>query len=131
MRNFILPDLTQYTYIALDIETYDPYIKTYGSSVRHGGFICGISVATETKDAWYIPFNHEQGFNFEEEKVKKWALDNLCIPHQPKIGANLIYDLDYLHFWGVPVCGKFFDIQIAEPLIDETQFSFSLETLSQ
>ncbi len=49
----------------------------------------------------------------------------------PKIGANLIYDLAFLSAAGVKVAGPFYDVQIAEPLLDETRLSYSLETLAQ
>ena len=34
--------------VAIDIETYDPNLKTKGSgAIRNDGFVCGIAVATE------------------------------------------------------------------------------------
>jgi DNA polymerase I-like protein with 3'-5' exonuclease and polymerase domains len=56
-----------------------------------------------------------------------WAKDNLCAPNVPKIFANALYDLDYLAEQGVHIPGPHYDIQIAEPLIDENQRSFSLQ----
>ena len=34
--------------VAIDIETYDPNLKTKGSgAIRNDGFVCGIAVATK------------------------------------------------------------------------------------
>ena len=41
--------------VAIDIETYDPNLKTKGSgAIRDDGFICGIAIATEN-DLAYFP----------------------------------------------------------------------------
>ena len=52
----------------------------------------------------------------------------LCVP---KVGANLIYDLAFLSAAGVKFTGPFYDVQIAEPLLDETRLSYSLDTLAK
>ena len=41
-------DLKGIDTVAVDIETYDPNLKTKGlGAIRNDGFICGIAVATE------------------------------------------------------------------------------------
>lgn len=120
--------------ISLDIETRDDDLKTHGPGVRRGSYIVGVAVGYEYEDgiqSWYMPFNHESGNEHEESVVKRWCLDNLCRPDQPKIGANLMYDLDFLWHWGVPVSGPFYDVQVAEPLIDETRRSYSLNEIAK
>jgi DNA polymerase I-like protein with 3'-5' exonuclease and polymerase domains len=49
----------------------------------------------------------------------------------PKVGANLIYDLLWLKRYGVEVTGPFYDVQLAEPLIDENRRRYNLESLAQ
>lgn len=115
--------------IAIDIETRDDNLKKLGPGVRRGSYIIGVAIAYEDK-SWYLPFAHESGENFDEALVKKWCLNNLCRPNQPKVGANLSYDLDFLWHWGVKVTGPFYDVQIAEPLLDETRKTFSLNSLA-
>jgi len=120
--------------LTIDTETYDPDLKTKGPGVRTGGYIVGISVATEDA-AFYLPIRHDLEYNpngvgYLREHVMAWAQRNLCLKGVPKIGANLLYDLDYLWEEGVQVPGPYFDIQIAEPLIDENQHSFSLDRQS-
>ena len=41
-------DLSNIDTVAIDIETYDPNLKTKGSgAIRKDGFVCGIAVATK------------------------------------------------------------------------------------
>lgn len=123
--------------IGLDIETKDPNLREKGPGPRRrkeeGGFIAGLAVSVGPGDGeqWYFPMNHEDGkSNLDPDMVMLWAQDNLCNPYQPKIGAKLDYDLDWLAEMGVRVTGPFVDVQIAAPLIDENAFSYSLEALS-
>lgn len=126
-----LPNLSAAKEIGLDTETRDPQLIEKGPGVRRDGYIVGISVAVSEGQSWYLPFGHSEGEQFEKEKVMLWAKDNLCRPKQPKIGANIIYDLDYLYHNGVKVSGPFYDIQVAEPLINENAQSYSLDTLAK
>jgi DNA polymerase I-like protein with 3'-5' exonuclease and polymerase domains len=123
--------------LIIDVETYDPDLRSKGPGVRRDGYIVGIAVATEDK-SWYFPMDHDNpwkydpnGYNLPREQVLKWARKELCREGVPKIGANLLYDLDYLWQENVKVPGPYHDIQIAEPLIDENAFSFSLEKLAR
>lgn len=118
--------------LIIDVETYDPDLKEKGPGCRRDGFMVGISVATEDR-SWYFPMNHDHpdkydpsGFNLPRELVLRWAKQELCREGVPKIGANLLYDLDYLWEAGVHVPGPYYDVLIAEPLIDENSYTFSL-----
>lgn len=124
------PNLTAAKLIGLDTETKDLELEEKGPGVRRDGHIVGISVATEDNHAWYFPMRHELGINLSPDAVLLWAKDNLTRPNQPKIGTNLLYDLDFLAQEGVNVTGPFYDIQVAEALIDENSPKFSLEYLS-
>lgn len=126
-----LPCLKEASMISLDIETRDPEIKEKGPGVRRDGYIVGIAVGVPDGPRWYIPFRHEEGPQFEAEKVRRWAEVELCRPNQPKLGANLLYDLDYLYHWGIPVTGPFYDVQVAEPLLDENRKRYNLDSLSE
>lgn len=127
-----LPDLSEAKYIALDIETFDPDLFAMGPGVRRDGYIVGISICTDTGIKQYMPFNHSApGEQYEEKQIKEWCAKELCRESQPKIGTNILYDVDYLNHWGIAVKGLFIDISIAEPLIDETAFSFGLEALAK
>lgn len=124
------PDLRGARVISIDTETKDPDLLEKGPGVRRGAHIVGMSVGTDDGYRAYFPIRHEVGgeLNLPPENVMAWARDNLCT-NIPKIGANLTYDLDFLAEEGVHVKGPFIDVQIAEPLIDENQFSYSLNSL--
>jgi len=125
-----LPNLAAAKRIGLDSETCDPQLKTKGPGVRRDGYMVGLSVAVPEGDSWYLPFGHACGDQLEKDKVMRWAKDNLCNPNQPKVGANILYDLDYFAEMGVNVEGPFYDVQVAEPLINENARSYSLDTLA-
>ena len=127
-----LPDLSQAKVISLDVETYDPHLLTSGpGGVRHDGKLVGISVATDTGYCGYFPIAHEGGDNLDSNAVLRWARDTFG-GSQDKVGANLLYDLEWLRSAGVQVNGKLRDIQVAEPLIDEEKDGgFSLNNLSK
>lgn len=125
------PRLEAATMIGLDTETKDPDLIEKGPGVRRNGHIVGISVSTEDQRAWYFPIRHEIGENLPVENVIAWAKDNLTRPNQPKVGTNLLYDLDYLAQEGVDVAGPFYDIQIAEALLDENANGFDLDSMAE
>ncbi len=125
-----LPDLSREKLIAFDIETYDPDLKAKGAGVRRGSYIIGISIATHKK-SWYFPVAHSEGKNLDQDEVFDWCRKELCRPGLAKIGANILYDLDFLYYAGIPVAGPFHDICIAEPLIDENQFKVGLDACAK
>jgi DNA polymerase I-like protein with 3'-5' exonuclease and polymerase domains len=49
------------------------------------------------------------------------------------VGANLIYDLDFLSENGVmfPLVHRFRDVQVAEPLLDEGRLEYNLDALAE
>lgn len=127
-----LPDLSKEKRIGLDIETYDPDLTSNGPGVRRDGYVVGIAVAGETTGIkQYLPFAHETGNLYSKDQVINWAKKELCRPNQPKVGANLLYDLDFLYELGVPVSGPFEDVQVAEPLINENRRVYNLDSLGE
>jgi len=124
------PDLSGQGLIAVDTETYDPELLTRGPGAQRDGYIAGISVGTEAGFRCYYPIAHKEGPNLPREKVLEWLDGVLQIP-VPKVGTNLLYDLDYLTTAGVRARGPFYDIQVAEPLLDENRLSYSLESLAR
>lgn len=118
--------------IGLDTESYDPTLTTLGPGVRRDGYTCGISFAIEDGPAYYLPTRHHGGGNLDPDKVTAYMKDQAKIFTGDICGANLQYDLDYLAEAGIVFRkASFKDIQIAEPLIDENQFSYSLDTLGK
>jgi DNA polymerase I-like protein with 3'-5' exonuclease and polymerase domains len=118
--------------IGLDTEGCDPQLTKLGPGVRRDGYTCGISFALEDGPAHYLPMRHLGGGNLDPDKVEAYMKDQAKTYTGTICGANLQYDLDYLAERGIIFrSAKFKDIQVAEPLIDENQLSYSLETLAQ
>lgn len=116
--------------ISLDVETKDPDLSELGpSTFRGGGYICGVSVATDDGFCEYFPVRHEGEGNLDREQVFAWLREQLAGP-QPKLGANLLYDLEWLRKEGVPVAGPKWDVQTAQSLIDENRKSYRLDDIA-
>ena len=89
------PDVTQIKQVAIDLETYDPEIKTLGGGwATNKGFVVGVAISFEGFDG-YFPVRHERGGNFPEEDVKKW-LRKLFKQDPIVICHNAVYDLGWL-----------------------------------
>lgn len=115
--------------IAVDLETYDPYLKQTGPSYkRNEGFVVGIAIA-DKDHTLYLPFAHQGGDNLPKNLVLSYVSDQIknadCI-----LFANALYDMGWLHTLGISIDCTVRDIQVAEALIDEEQFSYSLNSLS-
>lgn len=124
------PSLQGQGMIAVDCETYDPDLTTRGPGAQRDGRLVGIAIGTEAGFRQYYPIGHEIGPNLPREYVIEWLQRELATS-VPKVGANLLYDLDFLHAAGVKPAGPFYDVQVAEPLLDETRLSYSLESIAQ
>lgn len=125
----IYPDLKDASLIAIDTETCDPNLMKLGpGGARGDGYLLGVSVAVAGFNRYY-PLRHETG-NDDFNQTILWLMEQLS-GNQPKIGANILYDLEWLRTEGVEVKGPKYDIQIAEWLLDEDKFSYSLETLNR
>ena len=118
--------------MAVDLETYDPKIKKLGPGVRRSGRVVGISFAIEDGPSAYMPIGHSED-NLPADHVWAYMREQADNFDGILVGANMQYDLDYLAQSGVWF-GKakwFRDVQIAEPLIDELQDSYSLQAISE
>ena len=118
--------------IAIDCETYDPNLLTNGpGGVRNDGRLIGISVASDTGFRGYFPIGHAGEGNLNRNRVLQWAKATFETSID-KVGANILYDLEWLKTVGIEVQGNKYDIQVAEPLIDEERKEgYSLEVLSK
>jgi DNA polymerase I-like protein with 3'-5' exonuclease and polymerase domains len=126
-----LPSLVGVGRITLDLETHDPDLIKKGPGVRRDGYIVGVGISVNG-NRQYIPVAHRTGPNADREKVFGWLKKELGQFQGEILGANLLYDLDYLgHIDIAAPFARIRDIQIAEPLIDETRQEYSLEALAQ
>jgi DNA polymerase I-like protein with 3'-5' exonuclease and polymerase domains len=125
-----VPNLSEAKEIAVDLETYDPDIKTKGPGwAINNGYIAGVAIAVE---GWkgYFPIRHEGGGNFDEGILKRQIQKIMDLPCD-KVFHNAAYDVGWLRWWGVEVKGKIIDTLIAAPLIDENRFRYSLNELGK
>jgi DNA polymerase I-like protein with 3'-5' exonuclease and polymerase domains len=120
--------------ISLDVETRDEQLEELGPGVRRGSYIVGLAIGTDDGRRAYYPTRHEGGGNLDEALVKRWAKKELDHFEGEIVGANLLYDMDFLAHpsWGVmfPRVRVFHDVQVAEPLLDEWRREYSLEALA-
>lgn len=119
--------------IGIDTETRDELLKKLGIGVRRGGYIAGISVAIEDGPGFYLPVRHGGGGNMDPDKVFRY-LRSMAAKFQGTVcGANLGYDLDYLAEEAVTFdqAEWFRDVQVADPLINELHFNYSMEHISE
>lgn len=122
--------------IAIDLETCDPNLKTRGpGDVRDDGFIAGVAIADASGFAAYYPLRHETGWNvtndMDDVKFWAWLREELADPNLQIVGANLPYDMGWLKKYGIDVPGRWLDVQIAEPLLDENRYSYALDLLAR
>jgi len=128
-------DLNGIDTVAIDIETYDPNLKTKGSgAIRNDGFICGIAVATEN-DLAYFPLRHSDIFIDFKRDEKIWSVLNEKIFQNEKITKvfhNAMYDVCWIRaVTGMKMKGRIVDTMIAASVIDENRFKYSLDALSK
>ncbi len=142
MEQVSYPDLSEAKVICFDIETYDPGIsKSLGPGVyRNDGYILGVGIATEKGFAEYYNVGHYDCSPEEAENNWEYIRKVLAL-NTNKLGTNLIYDVDWLENWEgdqnkfgwrgkspkIKVNGLLYDIQIAEPLLNENQKKYSLD----
>lgn len=127
----IFPDLSGETEIAIDLETYDPDLKTHGSGwPTKNGHIIGVAVACSI-GAWYFPMRHLNGGNMDPKRVMRWVKDLCSDPRKDYIFHNAMYDVGWLRAEGVEVMGNIIDTMVAAPLLDEHRWSYALNALGK
>ena len=124
------PDLSDYSEIAIDLETKDPDLKTIGSgSVVGRSKIVGIAVAVQDWKGYY-PIEHEGGGNMDKNMVLKWFQDVLNT-ESIKIFHNAMYDVCFIRAAGLKINGTIVDTMIAGSLVDENRFRYDLGSMGR
>ena len=121
--------------LALDIESKDPKLKTHGPGTkRRDGHVVGLAVGMDDDKKhleFYLPLRHPNTPSEVREKNAKICEVLLAVPNG-KIGANFIYDIEWLEHEGFFVDKTdLHDVQYAEPLLDEYKHSYSLTSLAK
>ena len=115
----------------MDTETKDPTLTEAGPGGFRGvGHIVGVSLSTKELGDFYLPLRHYGGGNVENPDKALEYLRYQLAGEQPKVGANLVYDLEMLAVDDINLGGNLYDIQNAEALLDEWRLSYSLDSLA-
>ena len=128
-------DLKDVDTVAIDIETWDPNLKTKGlGAIRNDGFITGVAVATG-KDTVYFSLKHSDDDKSEEELKEFWDQMNTKLLQNDKIAKvfhNAIYDVCWLRATtGKMLKGRLLDTMVAASIIDENRFKYGLDSLAK
>lgn len=124
--------------VGLDIETYDPLLKTAGYSWKYNeGYILNTALYFEEEDRLeVIAGTHNKNCPFcEEDRIfqNRKIMGLLMNPDVILVGANIIYDLGWLLYeYGLSTYNvqcSFIDVLQAESILDEFGMH-SLESVS-
>jgi len=125
----VIPDLSQYDTIAIDLETRDENLTKLGPGwCRKDGHIIGIAVAAGDS-SWYFPVAHTVG-NMPRRPVFQWLTDLCKDTTKTFVFHNALYDLGWLRAEGVEVKGKIRDTMVAAPLLNENRRYYNLNSLA-
>jgi len=125
------PDLTGYKEVAVDLETYDPNIKTLGPGwARKDGHIIGIAVAAGEYQG-YFPIRHENSHNLDPKFTMRWLKKQLSVPDMNVIMHNATYDAGWLRAEGIEIKGRIIDTMISGALVNENRWSFGLDSMAR
>ena len=120
--------------VAVDLETYDPELKTHGSgAIRNRGRVVGIALAYKNKK-FYFPIRHsDKTSNLAPNLV--WRVLNKKIFQNEKVTKvfhNAMYDVCWIRAaTGMMVKGLILDTMIAASVIDENRMRYSLDSLAK
>jgi len=126
-------DLTDIDIVAIDLETYDPNLKTKGlGAIRKDGFVTGIAIAT-SKQTLYFPIAHAMTENLDPAEtwdyLNKHLFQNKNIR---KVFHNAMYDVCWIRSsTGDMLKGELLDTMIAASVLDETRMRYSLDAISK
>jgi DNA polymerase I-like protein with 3'-5' exonuclease and polymerase domains len=126
-------DLTGVDIVAVDLETWDPELKTKGSgAVRGIGKVCGIGVCTG-EQTFYFPIRHKNSDKLAPketwDKLNKVLFQN---PNIKKVFHNAMYDVCWIRAeTGLMPKGKLLDTMIAASVIDENRMRYTLDSISK
>lgn len=124
--------------LALDTETKDPNLLTKGPGCYRGdGWVLGVSLYCPEAGSTYLELGHPDTTEQERAKNLEFIRKIVDARRDKLIGANLMYDLDWLQNTAdldgkkLLYTGVCRDIQWAEPLLDEYRHSYSVNALAK
>ena len=130
-------DLTDIEIAAVDLETWDPDLKTKGSgaitSDGKNSYVVGIAIATR-RQTLYFPIRHKHKSQQIDPKLT-WRVLNKKLfqnPNIKKVFHNAMYDVCWIRAeTGLMPRGLLLDTMVAASLIDENRLRYSLDSLAK
>jgi DNA polymerase I-like protein with 3'-5' exonuclease and polymerase domains len=130
-------DLTDIEIAAVDLETWDPDLKTKGSgaitSDGKNSYVVGIAIATR-RQTLYFPIRHKYKSQQIDPKLT-WRVLNKKLfqnPNIKKVFHNAMYDVCWIRAeTGLMPRGLLLDTMVAASLIDENRLRYSLDSLAK
>jgi DNA polymerase I-like protein with 3'-5' exonuclease and polymerase domains len=112
--------------IAIDVETRDPNLKTFGPGWPTGdGEVVGYAIAV---DGWSVTSRSLLGGGNLDERSSTDGSRKYSSARD-KIMHNAQYDLGWIKQMGFEVKGRVIDTMLTAALLDENRFSYSLNAL--
>ncbi len=93
--------------------------------------LIGVSFSFEDKKAYYIPYNHVDGKNFDNKYLIEQLKTLLENPEIKLIGQNIKYDYIVLKKYGIKMSNVFFDTIVASYVLDSTRPKHNLDFLAE
>ena len=123
--------------VAIDLETYDPQLKTHGSGAIIGkGKVCGIALAFKD-EKMYIPIRHRYSHQNLDPKITWRRLNKILFQRDDvkKVFHNAMYDVCWIRKEsGLMPKGPIYDTMVAASIIDENRTGkkrYTLDSLSR
>jgi len=123
--------------VAIDLETYDPQLKTHGSGAIIGkGKVCGIALAFKD-EKMYIPIRHRYSNQNLDPKITWKRLNKILFQRDDvkKVFHNAMYDVCWIRKEsGLMPKGPIYDTMVAASVIDENRTGkkrYTLDSLSR
>ena len=123
--------------VAIDLETYDPQLKTHGSGAIIGkGKVCGIALAFKD-EKMYIPIRHRYSHQNLDPKITWRRLNKILFQRDDvkKVFHNAMYDVCWIRKEsGLMPKGPIYDTMVAASVIDENRTGkkrYTLDSLSR
>lgn len=132
--------------LGLDSETKDPDLQQLGVGAYRmkatGTRMVGVSLAVEDGPKIYLPMGHGDGLdnsipadhdNLDPDVVLAFLRHGFKRFRGDVVGANLPYDLGWLWEYDIemPLVNRYRDVQVADPLINELEDSYSLQKIAE
>ena len=106
------------------------YVQTSGGTPRASELV-GITLALESKEAFYIPLGHKTGNNLDKKRALEILAEIIEDAQTGKIGHNLKIGAQVLRHNGVELRGIVFDTMLAAYLIDPGKRQYELFELAR